>query len=91
MTRLSFGEIKKKVNELAKKINAPTDLLPTYGYSRDFAYPHIEVDNTGLLHYVIIERGQELDRKTTDKLDTLLYWIFASVTFSMARDYDLKN
>lgn len=91
MTTLSLDEIKKKVNELALKINAPTDLLPTYGQSRDFAYPHIEVDNVGLLHYVIVERGQELSRKTTNKLDDLLYWIFSGITFSMATDYELKN
>lgn len=83
--------MKKKVPELPNKINVPTELLPTYGYSKDFAYPHIEVDNGGLLHYVVVERGQELDRKTTDKLDDLLYWIFANVTFSMAGEYELKN
>jgi hypothetical protein len=91
MMKYSLEEIKEKVQELASKINAPTDLLPTFGYSKDFAYPHIEVDNLGLLHYVVIERGQELDRKTTNKLDDLLYWIFADVTFNMACDYELKN
>lgn len=91
MPTLSLDDIKKKVDEFAAKINAPTDLLPTYGYSRDFAYPHIEVDNAGRLNYVILERGQELERKTTDNLDDLLYWIFSGVTFSMACDYELKN
>ncbi len=91
MTTYSLDDIKKKVDELAEIINATNDLLPTYGYSKDFAYPHIEIDNFGLLHYVIIERGQELERKTTDQLDDLLYWIFADVTFSMAADYELKN
>lgn len=91
MTRFSFESIKKIIYELAVKINAPEDLLPTYGYSRDFAYPHIEIDNSGLLHYVIVERGQELDHKVTDKLDDLLYWIFTSVTSDMACKYELKN
>lgn len=88
---ITLDDIKKKVEELAFKINAPSDLLPTYGYSKDFAYPHIEIDNVGFLHYVIVERGQELERKTTDKLEDLLYWIFTSVTFSMASDFELKN
>jgi hypothetical protein len=91
MTKYSLDEIREKVQDLANKINASTDLLPTYGYSKDFAYPHIEVDKVGLLHYVIVERGQEFERRTTDKLDELLYWIFASVTFSMASEYELKN
>jgi hypothetical protein len=91
MIKYSLDDIKKKVDELAEIINAKTDLLPTYGYSKDFAYPHIEIDNFGRLHYVIIERGEELERKTTEKLDDLLYWIYTSVTFSMASDFELKN
>lgn len=91
MTKFTLDEIKNKVQELANKINASSDLLPTYGYSKDFAYPHIEVDNSGLIHYVVIERGEELDRKTTDNLEEILYWIFSSVTFSIASEYELKN
>ncbi len=91
MTKNSLYDIEKQVQELANKINASSKLLPTYGYSKDYGHPHIEVDNLGLLHYVVVERGQELDRKTTDKLDDLLYWIFANVTFSMSCDYELKN
>jgi hypothetical protein len=91
MPGYSLDDLKKIVEELAAKIYAPADLLPTYGYSRDFAYPHIEVGNYKLLHYVVIERGQELERKTTTDLDTLLYWIFSNVTFSMAVEYELNN
>ncbi|MBK0404976.1 hypothetical protein I5M27_18470 [Adhaeribacter sp. BT258] len=91
MRKFSLEDIKSKVDELANKINAPKDLLPDYGSSRDFAYPHIELDNLGLLSYVIIERGQELERKVTDKLEELLYWIFDDVTFSMAINYELEN
>lgn len=79
------------VNELAKLINAPTDLLPTYEKSKDFAHPHIELDNDGLYNYVVVERGQEWTRKATSDLNELLYWIYNSVTFSMASDYELKN
>jgi hypothetical protein len=86
-----FEEVKKRVNELASEINAPEELLPTYGYSKDFAYPHIEIDNRGAYHYVIIERGEELERKSTKILDELLYWIFANITFSMSSDFELKN
>jgi hypothetical protein len=91
MARLPLDDVKASVDDLAVKINAPANLLPTYGYSQDFAYPHIEVDNVGLLHFVIVERGQELDRKTTDNLDSLLYWIFSGVTFSMSGDYELNH
>ncbi|WP_420148066.1 Imm63 family immunity protein [Spirosoma sp.] len=87
----TLDDIKKRVDQLALIINAPSDLLPTYGYSRDSAYPHVEVDSSGHMHYVVVERGQELERKTTDQLNDLLYWIFTDVTFSMANDFEMKN
>ncbi|HEY1406591.1 MAG TPA: Imm63 family immunity protein [Spirochaetota bacterium] len=90
MNDMSLKDIEIEVNKLAKVIRAPGDELPTYGYSRDFAYPHIEVDDHGY-HYVVIERGQERERKTTQDVDELLYWIFDSVTFSMALKYELRH
>lgn len=88
---ITLDDIKKRVEEIAEKIKAESKLLPTYGYSRDFAYPHIEADNLGLLHYVIVERGQEIERRITNKLDDLLYWIFVDITFTMSCEYELKN
>jgi G3E family GTPase len=102
----SLADLEKIVDELAAKIEAPASLLPTYGHSLDGAHPHIEVthgeaahedaddsetDHAGMWHYVTVERGQELERKTTRDLDELLYWIFASVTFSMAVKYKGKH
>jgi len=89
--RLSLDEIKKKVDELALKINAPDNLLPGYGQLKYEAHPYIEMDNRGLMYFVISERGEVNERKKTDQLDDLLYWIFADVTFSMACDFELKN
>ena len=89
--KLTYKKIKKQVDKIADLISAPIDYLPTYGYSRDMAYPHIEIDRLGGLHYVVIERGQKNERFTTTNLDELLYRIFDSITFSMACDYELKN
>ena len=84
-------EIQDIVNQLAKKINAPSYLLPTFSSPIGDATPNIEVDNLGLYNFVISERGNEYERKLTSDLNDLLYWIFSSVTFSMACDYELKN
>ena len=84
-------EIQNIVNQLAEKINAPSNLLPTFSSPIGDATPNIEVDNLGLYNYVISERGNEFERKLTSDLNDLLYWIFSSVTFSMACDYELKN
>lgn len=90
MPFLSLREIEETVNRLAGNIGAPGDLLPTYGHSEDFARPHVEVDGRGY-HFVVVERGRELERVTTDTLDELLYLIFSGVTFSMASDHELRH
>lgn len=89
--KFTYKKIKNQVDKIADLILAPTNYLPTYGYSRDMAYPHIEIDRLGKLHYVVIERGQENVRLTTTNLDELLYWIFDGITFSMACEYELNN
>lgn len=91
MTTISLDDIKKQVDKLAAKIKAPKEMLPTYGKTEDFARPHIEIDNTGTLHYVVVERGEELERKSTSDADELLYWVFSSITFNMAINYEVQH
>jgi hypothetical protein len=86
----SPSEIKSEVDQLARKIRAPESLLPTYGRTRDAAHPHIEVDERGY-HYVVVERGEELNRTTTGDIDKLLYHVFEGVTFSLACEYAVRN
>ena len=90
MHMMTLAEIKAKVDELAGKIDASSNILPTYGHSEDAARPHIEVDSRGY-HYVVVERGEELKRITTINLDDLLYHIFEAVTFSLASDYEVTH
>ncbi|MDC8004829.1 Imm63 family immunity protein [Aureisphaera galaxeae] len=87
----TLTEIQSIVNQLAEKINAPNYLLPTFSLPIGDATPNIELDSFGLYNYVISERGRERERKITSSLHDLLYWIFSSVTFSMASHYELKN
>ncbi|MDR3577792.1 MAG: Imm63 family immunity protein [Anaerolineaceae bacterium] len=87
---LTLNDVKNQVDQLAKVINAPGELLPTYGSSKDFAHPHIEIHGPSY-YYIIIERGQEIENKGTFELDELLYWIFQHVTFSMAMIYELEH
>lgn len=86
----SLAEIKAEVICLAQVLGASGDDLPTYGHTRDYAHPHIEVDKEHY-HYVVVERGQELQRKSTSNFQELLYWIFADTTHNLAFAYELKN
>ncbi len=86
-----LAEIKTEVERLTAIIGAAgNSSLPTYGHTEDFARPHIEVDSRGY-HFVVVERGEELDRFTTYNLDDLCYRIFRNVTFNLAINYELTH
>ena len=83
-TRRRIRELENEVRRLAFRVEslAPED-FPTWGETEDFARPHIEADANGF-HFVVVERGQEIDRHTTRSRDEILYRIFESITFSEA-------
>lgn len=87
---LDLPRIQLEVNRRAALIGAPAALLPTYGRTEDGARPHLEVNEAGY-HYVVVERGVELERMTTRDLDELLYAVFQSVTFSLACQFEVRH
>lgn len=88
---MNLTELELKINQFANKINAPKNLLPTFDFPRGDGTPNIEIDDSGLFHYVISKRGNEYDRKITNDLNNLLYWVFSNVTFSIATTFELNN
>lgn len=76
--------------KMAAGIGAPESYLPTFGYSRDGACPHVEFKNEQY-HYVVVERGQELERISSPDPHEILYHVFQGVTFSMAVDYEVHH
>ncbi|MGE5375784.1 MAG: Imm63 family immunity protein [Bacteroidota bacterium] len=87
---LKLFEIEVLVNELAQKIGAPQNMLPTYGYSEQTSRPHIEVGSTAY-YYVVAQSGQEVRRYTALEVDELLYNIFSDVTFALSMMYAENN
>jgi hypothetical protein len=67
---LRLLDIEKRVRDLARQVGAPDRLLPTFGHSEDSARLHVEVDDVGL-HYVVVERGKEVERNTTPRRPSL--------------------
>ena len=76
-------QFRQEVDRRAAIIDAPPGPLPTYGRTEDGARPHIEYAN-GQYHYVVVERGNELERHSSVDVDPILYHVFQGVTFSMA-------
>jgi hypothetical protein len=86
----TLRDIETDVLRAAVRIGASDQDLPTYGISHDFGQPHVEVDR-GQYHYVIVERGEERERRSSDNYDDLLYWIFRDVTHNLAFSYEFQN
>jgi hypothetical protein len=55
----TLDQVRTEVTRLADAINAPAQLLPTFGHSKDLARPCIEADG-GDLSWIVVERGEEL-------------------------------
>ncbi|WP_439538071.1 Imm63 family immunity protein [Sphingomonas sp.] len=85
----SLDAISGRIKHLASTICAPGTYLPTFAQSRHDGTPHIEVDRQ--YHWIVCERGYEIQRRSTSDLDELLFWVFSSVTFSMAMDFELDH
>jgi hypothetical protein len=86
----SIATIRKKVRELGKKIGAPTHLLSIRTTSDGFGTPYVEINKSGY-NYVVSERGTEFQRKQTQDISILLYWIFKDIVFSIASDFELEH
>ena len=87
---LTLSEIEIKVYELAQKIGAPQNTLPTYGFSEQTDRPHVEISSL-TYSYVVAQSGQEVSRYATRDIDQLLYKIIFDVTFGLAVSYAEKN
>jgi len=86
----SLEQIERWIGRLASAIDAPPRHLPTYGFSEDFARPHIEAFGMNLA-FVVIERGEELERHEFTETVDLLGRVFRGVTFNMAVDWEVRH
>jgi hypothetical protein len=91
MLNLSLSEIRTKVEELAKKIDAPQKYFPSFGTMEVEGHPYITLDQSGYAHYEVKERGQECEHLRFVNIDDLLYKIFFDITLIMANQYELNH
>ena len=85
-----FDIIQKKVWDLALRIDAPMSLTAVFFSSPQNGKPHVEIHGDEF-HYVFAERGTVFGVDKTHNLNTLLYWIFSSITSQMAQEYALHH
>ena len=87
---ISFIELQNKIYEYGERINAPRDLLRVFGGPQSDGTPYVEVLWSKYV-YASEERGREFDRRETDDLDLLCYWIMELVVSTLSYDYELRN
>jgi hypothetical protein len=87
---LTLPEIKELVDQLAERIGAPQNSLPTYGNSEQGNGVYVEVDSKGY-QFIAAERGKINERYITPDIDDLLYKIFEGVTFGFSCQYELAH
>ena len=42
-------------------------------------------------HYIVMERGQEQEHHSSEDLEEILYYVFETITSSLAEKYAMKN
>lgn len=57
----------------------------------DAGCPCIEIGSDGQLNWIVKERGQLLEHRTTRDPDELLYWSFEATTFSLASRWEARH
>ncbi|CAN5372473.1 hypothetical protein BH10ACI2_BH10ACI2_15130 [soil metagenome] len=83
-------DLQREYNQLAQYIK-PCDTEYSFLTERqDDGSPHVEFAN-GEFHYVVTERGSEFERRTTDDINEILYWLVNDLTFWMSVEYELKH
>lgn len=87
---ISIDLIQNKVWEIATNIDAPKSLTTIFSTSPQDGRPHIEI-NGGEFLLIFEERGFIFSVKKTNNLDIIMYWLFCSITFRMAQDYELQH
>ena len=83
----SIQQLRTEYKSLCRKLGTEGVL---HAVPQAFGAPHVEIigDN---YHYVVTERGSELERKTTTDKQELLYWLISNVVSEMASDFKLKH
>jgi len=79
----------ERMLRLAAIVEAPRESLPGF-FPQDAAVPFVKVAD-GEMHWIVVERGRELERRSTRDLRVWLSWVFGAVTWNQASRWELNN
>jgi hypothetical protein len=87
---MTYDSLIKRIRKLGEKINVPEESYPDFKKSRDLAHPYIEI-MFPFYYWIVIERGQELERKKFFNVNDLIYEVFKHITSDMALWYEVSH
>ncbi len=87
---ITLQELYAQVQELARKIDATPELLPTFGTSDLGGRPYIVI-KADTFYYLANDRETVTLSRQTTSLPTLLYWIFEHITARLGAAYEKEH
>jgi len=76
VTAQNLDDVRRAIRRLARRLNASSTTFPRFGASERSGRPHVECFGNRF-DLVICERGSDLERRSTEDIHVLLYWIFS--------------
>jgi hypothetical protein len=87
---MTLEDVQAAVHDMSAKLHDGHTYDLVAFSPRDAASPYIEVHD-GTIHWIVRERGQELQHRTTTDLHEALHWIALDATLSLAMRWELEQ
>lgn len=81
---ITLRDVRTAVGDMAARLDGAGRSELVAFSPQDGAHPYVEIHG-GTLHWVLVDQGRELRRRTTTSLDELLHWIALDATGPIAR------
>ncbi len=82
--------LQAEYNELCQRIKPFDGKYTILTEREDVGIAHVEFTG-GEYHYIVTERGLDLERRSTVDRSEILYWMIYSLTFWMGVEFEFKN
>ena len=82
--------LQSEYDELCQRVDPCTSQYTFLTERQDNGSPHVEYID-GEYHYIVTERGLDLESRSTVDKSEILYWMIYDLTFWMGVAYELKH
>ncbi len=88
---ITFKEIEKEYIRIATFWGEDAKKFPLPLIRDDCGGYHLEISSDSTMSLIATERGNINDKKTTQSMDELLYWVFKMRATAKALQYEVKH